>query len=103
MGKTRSNKKKTVMKSINKSIKTLSTTVLPAVDKGLKTVGTTTVSLVNKSAPIVEKGVSNIYSTMSTGFDLGVKGVKNVAKGVKNISKKTHRKKGGRRRKTKRY
>ena len=41
MRKTRSNKK-SVMKSINKSIKNVSSNVLPAVDKGLKTVGSTT-------------------------------------------------------------
>jgi hypothetical protein len=92
------------MKSINKSIKNVSSSVLPAVDKGLKTVGATTTTLVKKSAPFIEKGVSDIYGTMSTGFDLGVKGVKGVAKGVKNMSNKSRRsKKGGRRRRTRKH
>jgi hypothetical protein len=92
------------MKSINKSIKNVSSNVLPAVDKGLKTVGSTTTTLVKKSAPFIEKGVSNIYGTMSKGFDLGIKGVKGVTKSVKNMSTKSRRsKKGGRRRRTRKH
>ena len=111
MGKTRMNRK-SVAKSIKKSITNISTRVLPAVNKGLNVVGSTTTNLVKKSAPIIEKGVSSIYGTMSTGFDLGVKGVKNVTKGVKNVTKrvktmsnKNRGKKGGRsrRRKTRKH
>jgi hypothetical protein len=40
-----------------------------------------------KSAPVVEKGVSTIYGTLSSGFDLGVKGAKNVVGKVKKITK----------------
>jgi hypothetical protein len=104
MGKTRRNiNKKSVMKSIKKSIKNVSTRVLPAVNKGLNVVGATTTNLVKKSAPIIEKGVSTVYGTMTSGFDLGIKGVKGVAKGVKNMSMQTRRKKGGRRRRTRRH
>ena len=101
MRKTRSNKK-SVMKSINKSIKNVSSNVLPAVDKGLKTVGSTTTTLVKKSAPFIEKGVSDIYGTMSKGFDLGVKGAKTVAKGV-SISNKKRSKRHRKSRKTRRH
>ncbi len=103
MAKTRRNRK-SLMKSINKSIKNVSSKVLPAVDNGLKKVGSTTTSLVKKSAPFIEKGVSDIYGTISTGFDLGIKGVKGMAKGVQNMSKKSRRsKKGGRRRRTRKH
>ena len=102
MGKTRMNRK-SVVKSIKKSITNISTRVLPAVNKGLNTVGSTTTNLVKKSAPIIEKGVSSIYGTMTTGFDLGVKGVKNITKRVKSMSKKNRGKKGGRRRRTRKH
>ena len=71
MAKSRKNSK-SVLSSISKT----SQKALPAINTGLKNVGTAAV----KSIPIVEKGVSVVYGTMATGFDLGVKG---VAKGVK--------------------
>ena len=55
---------------------------MPVIDKGLATVGKTTKKVVETSIPIVEKGASTIYGTMATGFDLGVKGAKSVAKSV---------------------
>ena len=94
MARTRSNRK-----SLMKSIKRVTSEALPVVDKGLNTVGNVTKTLVKKSVPVVEKGVSAVYGTMSTGFDLGVKGVKSVANSVK-MSKKRNQKKGGRRRRT---
>ena len=97
MARSRSNRK-----SLAKSIKNTTNKVLPAVDNGLKTVGNVTKTLVKKSVPVVEKGVSAVYGTMSTGFDLGVKGVKSVANSVKMSKKRSH-KKGGRRRKTRRH
>jgi hypothetical protein len=48
---------------------------IPVVETGLKTVGKTAKVVAVKSVPIVEKGVSKIYSTMVQGFDLGVKGL----------------------------
>ena len=66
--------------------------------RGLKKVGTVTKNVITSSAPIVEKGVSKVYGTLATGFDLGVKGAKSVASGVTKMSKrkrsnrKTHRK-----------
>ena len=81
MGKSR---KSSVMKSIKKT----TDQALPVVDKGLKTVGTTAKDVAEASIPIVEKGVSVVYGTMATGLDLGVKGVKSVAKGVKKVTKR---------------
>jgi len=97
MARTRSNRK-----SLIKSIKSTTSRVLPVVDNGLNTVGKVTKTLVKKSVPIVEEGVSTVYGTMSTGFDLGVKGVKSVANSVKMSKKRSHSK-GGRRRRTRRH
>jgi hypothetical protein len=71
-------------------------TALPVLGKGLKTVGHTAKGVLVKSAPIVENGASAVYGTLATGFDMGIKGAKTVAKG---ISKKTR---SGRKRKNKR-
>ena len=90
--------------NILKSVEKTSTKVLPVVDKGLKNVGTTAKDVAKVSLPIVEKGVSAVYGTMATGFDLGVKGVKGVSSAAKGItkSKRSRRnKKGGR--KTRRH
>ena len=80
--------------SILKSIRSTSEKALPVVDKGLKTVGTTAKYVAVKSAPIVEKGASAVYGTLATGFDLGVKGAKTLAKGV--TKRRRHKKRGGR-------
>ena len=91
-------------KSILKSVKKTSKRVLPSIDKGLKTVGTTAKDIVEVSVPVVEKGVSAVYGTMATGFDLGVKGVRRLGKDAKGLtkSKRSRRnKKGGK--KTRRH
>jgi hypothetical protein len=93
MAKSRSNRK-----SIVKRITKTTEKALPIVDKGLKTVGTTAKGVAEKSIPVIEKGVSTVYGTMATGFDLGVKGAKSVAKGVtKKRQSKRRSSKGGRR------
>lgn len=83
MGKSRKNKSNSFMKTIKKT----TSKTLPVVNKGLKKVGTTAKDVAKASIPIVEKGVSVVYGTMATGLDLGVKGVKSVAKGM---SKRKH-------------
>ena len=90
MTKSRKNSKKhgtlkKIMKTTEKAI--------PVIGEGLKTVGNTAKVAVVKSAPIVEKGASVVYGTLATGFDMGIKGVKTVAKGVS-------KKRSSRRRKT---
>ena len=89
MTKTKKNRK-SIIKTIAKTTKS----ALPVVDKGLKTVGTTAKNVASASIPVGEKGVSVVYGTMAQGFDLGVKGVKSVAKGVKMSKKRRHKKSG---------
>ena len=91
MAKSRKNNK-LVLSSISKT--------LPAVNNGLKNVGIVAKKVAVKSIPIVEKGVSVVYGTMATGFDLGVKGAKTVAKGITN---KKRSRRHGKRRKTRRH
>jgi hypothetical protein len=91
MPKTKKNRK-SIIKTIAKTTKS----ALPVVDKGLQTVGTTAKNVALVSLPVVEKGVSAVYGTMAQGFDLGVKGVKSVAKGVKMTKKRRHNKSGRR-------
>ena len=83
--------KKTTFKNVGKGIVSTSKKVLPVVGKGLKKVGTAAKGVAIKSAPVVEKGVSVVYGTMAKGFDLGIQGVRSVAKG---ISKRKRSKRG---------
>jgi hypothetical protein len=90
--------------NILKSVEKTSNKVLPVVDNGLQTVGTTAKDVAKVSLPIVEKGVSAVYGTMATGFNLGVKGVKgvnSVAKGMTKRKRSRRNKKGGK--KTRNY
>jgi hypothetical protein len=84
MSRSRRNRRSSILKRIQKT----SSKAIPAVGKGLKTVGTTAKNVAVKSAPIIEKGVSTVYGTLATGFDLGVKGAKGIASGVKNMTKR---------------
>ena len=56
--------------------------------RGLKKVGSVTKNVITSSAPIVEKGVSKVYGTLATGFDLGVKGAKGLTNGVSKMTKR---------------
>ena len=71
---------------------------LPVIDNGLKNAGYVAKDVAKETIPIVEKGVSAIYGTMNTGFNLGVKGAKNIGKGIKNISTRKGKSGGSRRR-----
>lgn len=82
-------------KSIIKTVTKTSRQVLPVVDDGLQKVGTAAKYVATTSVPIVEKGVSAVYGTMATGFDLGVKGVKRVARGVTKSKRSKRNRKGG--------
>ena len=66
--------------SIMKSIRKTTGKTLPIVNRGLTTVGKTAKSAAAVSVPIIEKGVGAVYSTMATGLDLGIKGVKSTRK-----------------------
>jgi hypothetical protein len=93
MAKSRSNRK-SILKTMSRTAKG----ALPVVDKGLVAVGNTAKNVAENSIPVVEKGVSAVYGTMATGFDLGVKGVKTVAKGVTKKRHSRRHRKGGRKR-----
>jgi hypothetical protein len=80
----KSHGKRNIMKSLRKTTEK----TLPFIDKGLQKVGSTTKNLASEAVPIVEKGVSVVYGTMNTGFNLGIKGAKTLAKGVKKATKK---------------
>lgn len=84
MSRSRRNGSSSILKRIQKT----SSKAIPAVDKGLKNVGMAAKGVAVKSAPIIEKGVSTVYGTLATGFDLGVKGAKGIASGVKGMTKK---------------
>lgn len=92
--------KKVSLKNLGKGLLSSSKRSLPAVNKGLQKVGTAAKDVVENSIPIVEKGTSVVYNTMATGFDLGIKGASNVAKGVKKITKKRHSKRRSHRRRS---
>jgi hypothetical protein len=78
-----------------KKIKKSTLKALPVVNKGLEKIGKTSKDVIVKSKPYLEKGVSVVYDTLSTGFDLGIKGAKSIAykmkKSRKNKSRKSHR------------
>lgn len=72
-------------KTNNSVFKTITTTTgkaLPVVNSGLNTVGSVAKGVAVNSIPVIENGVSTVYGTMSNGLDLGVRGVKTVARGV---------------------
>jgi len=81
---------KTSKKKILKYSEKTSKKALSSVNKGLKKVGKTSKYLAKEAVPVVEKGVSEVYGTMATGFDLGVKGIKKVSKSMSN---KKHKRK----------
>ena len=64
---------------------------IPVVKTGLKTVVKTAKVVAVKAVPIVEKGVSSVYNTMVTGYDLGVKGVKQFSAKNKRTKRRRRR------------
>ena len=72
----KSRKNRSIKNKTGKFFKTIGKTTkkaVPVIKSGLKTIGT-------KSAPIVKKGAETVYGALKTGFDLGVKGIKTLAK-----------------------
>jgi hypothetical protein len=61
---------------------------LPVLNNGIKTASNVASNVAKETIPIVEKGVSAVYGTMNTGFNLGVKGAENVGKGIKSLKKR---------------
>ena len=92
MPKSRSRKYNRSKKSSRNSIR--------MVTSGLKNVGSSVVKLTKTAVPVVEKSVGVIYDTLSSGFNLGMKGVK---KGINFASKsKKRRSKGSRKNRSRR-
>ena len=81
MSKTRKNRSR---KNFLKKISNTGKKAIPV----LKTVGNTAKVVAVKAAPIIEKGVSKVYDTLVTGYDLGVKGVQTIS--AKKSRKKRH-------------
>ena len=94
MTKSRKHSKGRGKGTFKKMIKTTQKAI-PVIGEGLKTVGNTAKVAVVKSAPVLESGASIVYGTLATGFDMGVKGAKTVAKGISN-SRSSRRRKHGR-------
>lgn len=84
MSKTRSKSKSKSMLRTKEIIENTADTAF----QGIKKVGSVAKNVVSKSTPIVEKGVTTVYGTMATGFDLGVKGAEGAIKSVSRTSKK---------------
>jgi len=83
----KSRKHSRMSKSMSKTKSIAKNTASSAV-RGVKTVGSVAKNVVSKSTPIIEKGVTTLYGTMATGFDLGIKGAKNAATSVSRMTKK---------------
>uniref|UniRef100_A0A6C0IG01 Uncharacterized protein n=1 Tax=viral metagenome TaxID=1070528 RepID=A0A6C0IG01_9ZZZZ len=64
-------------------------------------IGKNTTNLAVNSVPVIEKGVSTVYGTLATGFDIGLEGAKNVAKGVNKYTKYNKSKKNSSKRRNK--
>ena len=88
MSKTRKNRSR---KNFLRKITNTGKNAIPVVKTGLKTVGNTAKVVAVKAAPIVEKGVSSVYNTMVTGFDLGVKGVKQFSSRSRRTKRRRRR------------
>ena len=74
--------------------------VLPRVEGGLEMVGNKAI----KASPVVEKGISNVYNTLATGFDMGIKGVQNTISTRRSRSRRHKKSRKSRRaRRTRRY
>ena len=74
--------------SVYKTITSAPGKAIPVVKRGLNTVGNVAKGVTYKTIPIINDGVSTVYGTMSNGLDLGVRGVKTVARGINLKTKK---------------
>lgn len=95
MAKTYKKRISSLMKTTDKKVKK----VLPIVNDSLKTAAFVAKDVTKETLPIVEKGVSNVYGAMSTGFNLGVSSAKKVGKTIRTFSKGKTKRGGSRRRK----
>jgi hypothetical protein len=89
MAKSRKNRSSSILKNIKKT----SAIALPVVGKGLTKVGDVAKGVASKSAPVVARGVSSVYGTLASGFNLGANA---IAKGVSKRRRSKGHRKGGR-------
>ena len=79
------NRAKNFVRSSSKSVKK----ALPVINKNIKNAGVMAKGVAKETIPIVEKGVSAVYGSLATGFNLGVKGAKDVSNKIKSVSRKS--------------
>ena len=80
----KSRKNRSIKNKTSKFLKTIGKTTkkaIPVIKSGLKTIGT-------KAAPVVKKGAETVYGALKTGFDLGINGMKSLAKSAKKSRKR---------------
>jgi len=75
------NRAKGLIRSSRKNIEY----VLPFMKTNFSNARSIAKGVAKETIPVVEKGVEKVYGTMSTGFNLGIKGAKNVATGIKSV------------------
>ena len=85
----KSRKANNLLKTIGKTTKK----VVPVIGNGLKTIGSSVSKAAVNAAPVVKNGAKSIYGTLKTGFNLGVKGVKSLARSSKKSNSKSKSKK----------
>jgi len=79
----KSRKNRSIKNKTSKFLKTIGKTTkkaVPVIKSGLKTIG-------RKAAPVVKKGAETVYGALKTGFDLGINGMKSLAKSTKKSRK----------------
>jgi hypothetical protein len=76
---------------------------LPVINNNLKNAGVLAKDVAKETIPVVEKGVSAVYGTMATGFNLGIKGAKNVSKVASKMRKSSKRSKKSARKTRRKY
>jgi len=77
------NNKKQIGK-LFKKVKTNTIKVLSDVKPIVKSIGNKTKMVAKTTTPYVEKGLSSVYGTLATGFDMGITGVEYISKSRKS-------------------
>ena len=95
------NNKKQIGK-LFKKVKTNTIKVLSDVKPIVKSIGNKTKMVAKTTAPYVEKGLSSVYGTLATGFDMGITGVEYISKSRKSRKSKMNKTKTQKRKTQKR-
>lgn len=73
---------------IIQNIQNKSKKILPKINQGLQTVGSTVKSAAVKSGPVLEKGISNIYGVLATGFNKSIDKISSFRRNKRNKTQK---------------